>query len=108
MKIRPVQPAPAAEKRPLTQTRFETDWTDNYAWMRDDNWQAVMRDPSVLDADIRAHLEVENAYTKAALAPVTDLKEAIFAEMKGRLEPTARERANARRALCLFPFLPRR
>ena len=91
MKIRPTQPAPLAEKRPHTQTRFETEWTDDYAWMRDDNWQAVMRDPSGLDADIRAHLESENAYTQAALEPVTALKDSIFAEMKGRLEPTARE-----------------
>ena len=90
MKIRPAQPAPLAEKRPHTQTRFKTEWTDNYAWMRDDNWQAVMRDPSILDEDIRTHLETENAYTEAALAPVGTLKNAIFEEMKGRLEPTAR------------------
>ena len=90
MKIRPAQPAPLAEKRPHTQTRFKTEWTDNYAWMRDDNWQAVMRDPSILDEDIRTHLETENAYTEAALAPVGTLKDAIFEEMKGRLEPTAR------------------
>ena len=91
MKIRPATPAPLAEKRTKTQTRFETEWTDDYAWMRDDNWQAVMRDPSVLDADIRAHLDAENAYTAAALEPVTGLKDAIFGEMKGRLEPTARQ-----------------
>ena len=90
MKIRTAQPAPLAEKRPHTQTRFKTEWTDNYMWMRDNNWQAVMRDPSVLDADIRKHLETENAYTEAALAPVSGLKDAIFEEMKGRLEPTAR------------------
>ncbi len=82
--------APIAEKRPLTQTRFGVDWTDDYAWMRDDNWQAVMRDPSVLNPDIRSHLERENAYTQSALAPLDRLKTAIFAEMKGRLEPTAR------------------
>ena len=35
--------------------------------------------------------ETENAYTLDALAPLSDLKDAIFAEMKGRLEPTARE-----------------
>ncbi|MEP4051429.1 MAG: S9 family peptidase [Litorimonas sp.] len=91
MKIRPVQPAPKAEKRPHIQTRFETEWTDDYAWMRDDNWQAVMRDPTVLNADIRTHLERENSYTEEALTPVTELKAAIFEEMKGRLEPTARE-----------------
>ncbi len=90
MKIRPKQPAPAAPKQVHTQSRFGVQWSDDYAWMRDDNWQAVMRDPSVLNADIRAHLESENAYTEDALAPLTDLKDKIFEEMKGRLEPTAR------------------
>ncbi len=90
MKTNPVQPAPSAEKRPHHQTRFETEWTDDYAWMKDANWQTVMRDPSQLARDIRAHLETENAYTDAALTPLSDLKDAIFGEMKGRLEPTAR------------------
>jgi len=91
MKIRPKLPAPLARKRPHAQTRFGVMWTDDYAWMKDENWQAVMRDPSVLDAEIRTHLETENAYTLDALAPLTDLKDVVFAEMKGRLEPTARE-----------------
>jgi oligopeptidase B len=90
MKIRPAQPAPLAKKQPHTETRFGVQWSDDYAWMRDENWQAVMRDPSVLNADIRAHLETENAYTAEALAPLSELKDQIFAEMKGRLEPTAR------------------
>jgi len=90
MKIRPQQPAPAAPKHAHTQTRFGVQWSDDYAWMRDENWQAVMRDPSVLNADIRTHLETENTYTQEALAPLTELKDRIFEEMKGRLEPTAR------------------
>lgn len=90
MKTAPVRPAPSAEKRPHSQTRFETEWTDDYAWMKDENWQAVMRDPAQLHPDIRTHLEIENAYTEAALTPLSDLKDAIFGEMKGRLEPTAR------------------
>lgn len=90
MKTNASNPAPLAEKRPRHQSRFSVEWTDDYAWMRDDNWQAVMRDPSVLDKAIRTHLESENAYTKDALEPLSDLKDALFAEMKGRLEPTAR------------------
>jgi len=90
MKTAPVQPAPSAEKRPHSQTRFETEWTDDYAWMKDENWQTVMRDPAQLHPDIRTHLEIENAYTEAALTPLSDFKDAIFGEMKGRLEPTAR------------------
>lgn len=90
MTAMPEPTAPRAEKRPHTQSRFGIEWTDDYAWMRDDNWQAVMHDPTQLRADIRAHLEAENAYTNAALAPLSDLKATLFEEMKGRLEPTAR------------------
>ena len=60
--------------------------TDEYAWLRDDNWQAVMKQPDALDADIRAHLEAENAYTDAVMAPTRSLQTTLFDEMRGRLE----------------------
>ena len=45
-----------------------------------------MRDPSLLDPDIRAYLEAENAYAQAALAPTEPLQDALFAEMRGRIK----------------------
>ena len=83
-------PAPNPEKKPHVQTRFGHEWTDNYAWMKDENWQEVMQDPQKLQAGIRAHLEAENAYTETTLEPIIDLKTEIFEEMKARLEPEAR------------------
>ncbi len=50
------------------------------------NWQAMFRDPSILDPEIRAHLEAENAYQKAAMADTEALQKALFAEMKGRIK----------------------
>ena len=58
---------------------------DDYAWMKDDNWQAVLRDPSVVSAEIRAHLVAENAYCAAVLAATGPLQTRLFAEMKGRI-----------------------
>lgn len=78
---------PHAQKRPEIQTRFGHEWTDNYAWMKDEQWQTVLREPATLSKDIRNHLEAENAYTKALLDPLSDLENTLFAEMKGRLEP---------------------
>ena len=59
---------------------------DPYAWLRAENWQEVMADPSKLDEEIRAYLEAENAYTDALLADTEALQETLFAEMKGRLK----------------------
>ncbi|HRO03164.1 MAG TPA: S9 family peptidase [Terricaulis sp.] len=58
--------------------------TDDYHWMKDDNWQAVMRDPSLLRADIRENLDAENAYREALMADTAPLQERIYAEMRGR------------------------
>ena len=60
--------------------------TDDYAWLKDENWQQVMRDPAVLRADIREYLEAENAYRDAALAPTQALRAALFDEFRGRIK----------------------
>lgn len=76
---------PTAEQRPVTIEQLGRTRTDEFAWLRDDNWQEVMRDPSVLQADIRAHLEAENAYYEAVMAPTEALQETIFQEIRGRI-----------------------
>src|SRR5215213_1586565 len=59
---------PRAERRPKVSTVHGTTLVDDYAWLRAANWQEVMRDPSALDPKIRAYLNDENEYAKAALA----------------------------------------
>jgi len=77
---------PAAAKVPHIIEQLGRRRVDDYHWMKDENWQAVMRDPSVLRPDIRAHLEAENAYTKALLASTEALQKTLFEEMKGRIK----------------------
>ena len=77
---------PVAEKKPHRIEQLGRVRVDNYAWMKDENWQKVMRDPSAIRADIRAHLEAENAYTKAMLASTEALQKTLFEEMKGRIK----------------------
>jgi oligopeptidase B len=79
-------PAPLAARRPSTSTHHGIERVDDYAWLRADNWQTVMRNPAVLDPEIRAHLEAENAYTAAVMADTEPLQETLFAEMKGRIK----------------------
>jgi oligopeptidase B len=82
----PVVRAPLAARRPSTSRHHGIERVDDYAWLRADNWQAVMRDPTALAPDIRAHLEAENAYTKAVMSDTEALQETLFAEMKGRIK----------------------
>lgn len=78
--------APRAERKPLSTAHHGTTLVDDYAWLRADNWQDVMRDPAVLDPAIRTHLEAENAYTEAALSDTKALQDKLFLEMKGRIK----------------------
>lgn len=77
---------PRAEQRPVTYRLHGRERQDPYAWLRDDNWQEVMRKPEVLRQDVREHLEAENAYTAAVLKDTEVLQEALFAELKGRIK----------------------
>ena len=77
---------PRASRRPLITVHHGITRVDDYAWLRAANWQAVMRDPALLDPAIRAHLEAENAYLAAIMADTEALQERLFAEMKGRIK----------------------
>ena len=77
---------PAARRTPKVIEQLGRTRTDDYAWMKDDNWREVLRDPKVLRADIREHLEAENAYTKELLGKTEALQAELFAEMKGRIK----------------------
>src|SRR6516225_4991568 len=77
---------PRTTARPFTTVRHGATLTDEFAWLKDPDWQAVMRDPTLLDGDIRAYLEAENAYAEYALAGTVPLQEALFAEMKARIK----------------------
>ena len=77
---------PVADRHPVETTLHGISRTDDYAWLRADNWQQVMRDPSVLPTEIRAYLEAENAFAAAAMADVEPLRLDLFAEMRARIK----------------------
>ena len=80
----PMQP-PVAPRHPVTIEQLGRSRTDDYAWLKDPNWQTVLRDPSMLRAEIRDHLLTENTYTEAVLADTTALQQTLFDEMVGRI-----------------------
>src|SRR6478609_3055217 len=48
-------PPPVAPRIPHRFTRHGITISDDYAWLKDANWQAVLRDPSLLDSNIRTY-----------------------------------------------------
>ena len=79
--------APIAKREPVTIEQVGRTRVDPYHWLKDDNWQEVMQDPTILRSDIRDYLVAENAFTKAKLeGPTTDLREKLFEEMRGRIK----------------------
>ena len=58
---------------------------DAYAWLRDDQWAEVIRDPDRLDPDIRSWLQARNDATAEAMADTEALQEQIFSEFRGRI-----------------------
>ncbi|WP_137932179.1 S9 family peptidase [Mesorhizobium comanense] len=82
----PIVSPPSPEKRPISDTHHGITRTDEYAWLRADNWQEMFRDPTLLDAAIRAELDAENAYQSALMADTSDLQKQLFKEMKGRIK----------------------
>ncbi|MFW6010191.1 MAG: S9 family peptidase, partial [Actinomycetota bacterium] len=72
------QAPPLAEQRPHTLTRADgTRVEDPWYWLRDRD------DPATLE-----YLEAENEHTAAHLAPLAQLQEQLFTEIRGRIHET--------------------
>ncbi|GBF56798.1 dipeptidyl aminopeptidase BI [Candidatus Phycosocius bacilliformis] len=78
---------PVARKVAHEITQHGQKRVDNYHWLRDPNWQAVIDEPTKLSEEIRVHIEAENAYTKSVLLdPTAKLRADLFEELKGKIK----------------------
>ncbi|CAN7546153.1 S9 family peptidase [Devosia sp. LjRoot16] len=78
---------PVAERRQHATTNHGITRQDPYHWLRADNWQEVMQDPSTLPADIRRYVEAENAYFAEAFETAHEaLTDKIYREIRGRIK----------------------
>ncbi|HET6467099.1 MAG TPA: S9 family peptidase [Geminicoccaceae bacterium] len=75
---------PRPRRQPVLHERFGCRWIDEYAWLRDPGW------PIVSDPEVLAHLEAENAWYQAVMAPHAELIERIHAELSGRIQEDER------------------
>ena len=79
---------PVATKRPHTLTAHGHDRVDEYYWMRLSEVQRDADPPDAHAQEVIDHLNAENAYTEAVLAPVKQLRTDLFKEMKARIKET--------------------
>lgn len=85
----PLRPTlPQAAKKPFTLTAHGHVRTDEYHWMRLTEEQRNAKEPDAHTREVIAHLEAENAYSDAVLAPVKQLREDLYKEMKARIKET--------------------
>lgn len=81
-------------KHTIPKLRKETNVTkihgehliDDYAWIKQKNWQEVLKKPKNLNPEVQNYLEAENNYTQSNLQDLDLLKEEIFKELKGRIK----------------------
>lgn len=76
---------PVAQRIPKHITQLGRERVDDYAWLRDPDYQQVLKDPSRLKPEIRGHLEAENAYSAAVLAPTLPVRAKLLEEMRSRM-----------------------
>ena len=60
--------------------------TDDYAWVKQKDWQSVLKDPLKLNREVLKYIKEENDYKSDQLKDLTDLKNKIFNELKGRIK----------------------
>lgn len=70
---------PVAPAVPYTVKSPQGDRVDEYHWLRDD-------DPKAKRPEIMRHLEAENAYAEAVMAPLKPLREKLQAELRSRIK----------------------
>src|ERR1700719_3822180 len=77
---------PIAKSKPVERLVHGERLVDDYAWLRASNWRDVVRDPSVLDPEIRGYLEAENRYSEKSFATTAKLRKQLITEMRGRIK----------------------
>ncbi|MGB7334715.1 MAG: S9 family peptidase [Salaquimonas sp.] len=77
---------PVAKIETVTNSVHGKTLTDNYNWLRAENWQEALREPEKLPDPIKEYLNQENAYFEKAMADTQLLQEKLIAEMRGRIK----------------------
>ncbi len=79
---------PVAVKKPHVLQAHGHERVDEYYWMRLSEEQRSEDPPDAHTKEVIDHLNSENAYTEVVLAPVKDLRDSLFKEMRSRIKET--------------------
>ena len=79
---------PQAVKEPHDLTYHGHTRVDEYFWMRLSEDQRNAKEPDAHTRRVVDHLNAENAYAEAMLAPVKTLRDSLYKEMKARIKET--------------------
>ena len=77
---------PKARKKLVKTKVHNTELSDQFSWIRDDNWQEVLHSPNVLKKNIRKYIDDENKWTNKKLSFLKPLEKKIFSEIKGKIK----------------------
>ena len=77
---------PKARKKLVKTKVHDTELSDQFSWIRDDNWQEVLHSPNVLKKNIRKYIDDENKWTNKKLSFLKPLEKKIFSEIKGKIK----------------------
>jgi len=81
---------PKARKKKSKNKVHGVTLIDDYAWLRDDNWQKVLKKPSELKPNIRKFLEEENRWTDSNLKHLKKSRNIIYNEILSKINENDR------------------
>jgi Protease II len=59
---------------------------DDYAWIKQGNWQEVLKNPAKLNTEVQNYLHQENNFVQQQLKDKEQLRETIFQELKNKIK----------------------
>jgi oligopeptidase B len=80
---------PRALRIPVTVKAHGHERVDDYAWLRDANWQKFIDgELDFADPRVKEYLDSENAFQEAVLADTTALRKTLYDEILSRIQET--------------------
>ena len=77
---------PKLRQQKTTKKCHGVSWEDNYSWIHQENILEVLKDPSLLNAEVKKYLEENNNYTQNKLRDTKEIQKKLFEEIKSRIK----------------------